>query len=63
MARRRGWSQFSTDEKLEALKADVNTALDMAEHHKRQLEEIQENVKRIAAYISEIARASSRRKP
>jgi hypothetical protein len=31
MRRRRGWSDFDTDEKLEALRADVNRALDLIE--------------------------------
>ena len=36
--RRRGWSAFTVDEKLEALRADVNVALDAKEEIIRRLE-------------------------
>jgi hypothetical protein len=38
MAKRRGWSDFTVDEKLEALRADVNVALDVKEEIVRRLE-------------------------
>lgn len=51
MAKRRGWSQFSTEEKLEALRDDLNRALDLAERNGRRLDTAEENIKRISAYI------------
>lgn len=52
MIKRRGWSQFSPDEKLEALREDVNRALDIAERNAKKLEEIEENLQRIIAHIN-----------
>jgi hypothetical protein len=37
MAKRRGWSDFTVDEKLEALRADVNVAIEAKEEIVRRL--------------------------
>lgn len=39
MAKRhaRGWSQFTAEEKIEALNVDVNLALDLAEKHEAEI--------------------------
>jgi hypothetical protein len=48
MAKRaRGWSDFNTDEKLEALKADVNVALDIAEDLKKRMEKLEAAINRL----------------
>jgi chaperonin cofactor prefoldin len=48
MAKRaRGWSDFNTDEKLEALKADVNVALDIAEDLKKRMEKLEAAISRL----------------
>lgn len=47
MRRRRGWSDFSTEEKLEALRADVNIALDLAEEFKKRLDTLEAKVRRM----------------
>ncbi len=45
MAKRKGWSDFTIEEKLEALKADVNTALDLAETLKKRLDAAEETIR------------------
>ena len=50
MARRvKGWSAFNTEEKLQALHEDVNTALDLVEVLSRRAEAIESLLKRTAA--------------
>ena len=52
MARRRGWSQFDTDEKLEALRGDINVALDQIEELQKWKEQTDATIRRIADAIS-----------
>jgi hypothetical protein len=51
MRKKRGWSHLDTDEKLEALRADVNDALDFIEGLKKSNERIEAAIKRIAAEV------------
>jgi chromosome segregation ATPase len=46
---RRGWSNMSQDEKLEALRSDVNDALDLVEEHEEEITQL----KRVIASLSE----------
>lgn len=49
MARRaRGWSDFDTDEKLEALREDVNVALDKIEELTKAVENLTQKVNRMS---------------
>jgi hypothetical protein len=52
MSRRRGWSDYTPDEKLEALRADVTTALDLIDELKETQKGLENALKRIAAEFS-----------
>jgi hypothetical protein len=49
MAKRaRGWSDFTTDEKLEALRADINIALDAADDLKKRMEKLEKTLNQMS---------------
>jgi hypothetical protein len=54
MARRRGWSQFDTDEKLQALLDDMDQAYALIDKLKSAQEETNATVRRIAAALYEL---------
>jgi ubiquinone biosynthesis protein UbiJ len=41
MKKTKGWSHFNTDEKLEALRDDVNNALDIVEALTKRIEKLE----------------------
>lgn len=49
------WAQMSLEEKLEALRADVNTALDMAEDHDRRIERLEQIIQQLSAGIASLS--------
>jgi hypothetical protein len=49
--RARGWSDFDTDEKLDALRNDVNRALDVAEELKKSLKQTRDEMMRLGAIV------------
>jgi hypothetical protein len=49
--RARGWSQMDTNEKLEALQNDVNTALDMAEAQEKRLKLLEDAFGKLAQQV------------
>jgi hypothetical protein len=51
MRTRRGWSQFDTNEKLEALRADVMNALDMAEDQERRIKALETAMRSLASEV------------
>jgi len=56
MGRRRGWSDFDTDEKLEALRNDVNRALDLAEELEKSLRQLRADMARVAYAVETLQR-------
>ncbi len=46
--RARGWSDFDTNEKLEALRDDVNDALNSVEDLKKRMEEMEAIINRLS---------------
>lgn len=51
MRRRRGWSDFDNDEKLEALRNDVNRALDLSEELDKSIKQLRADMERLAAIV------------
>jgi cell division septum initiation protein DivIVA len=45
--RKRGWSNLDVDDKLEALRDDVNVALDIAEDLKKRMEQVETAINRL----------------
>ena len=52
--RARGWSDFDNDEKLEALRADVNDALDLAERLTEDLKQTNAELAKLARCVYEL---------
>ncbi|MDR3473377.1 MAG: hypothetical protein P4M09_17085 [Devosia sp.] len=62
MARRqaRGWSQFTAEEKTEALRQDVNVALDLAEKHEAEITRLTEALATALRLIDALAHPRTR---
>jgi len=56
MRKRRGWSDFDNDEKLEALRNYVNRALDLAEESDKSLKQLRADVGRLSAIVFQAAK-------
>jgi hypothetical protein len=52
MAKRRGWSDFTVDEKLEALRADVTVAIDAKEEIVRRLERVETAIRQLQHIVA-----------
>ena len=52
----RGWSYFNTGQKLEALRTDVNIALDLTEELKDSLKQTNAELGRLARHVFELTR-------
>ena len=61
--RARGWGDFSTEEKLEVLRTDLSSALDIAENLKRKAPDVEQSIvllhesfQRLSAYVLELGK-------
>ncbi|MGD0236427.1 MAG: hypothetical protein ABSC55_18050 [Syntrophorhabdales bacterium] len=50
----KGWERMSTDEKLQALRTDVNTALDSTEENTREHRFIHEKIDSLAKIVEKL---------
>lgn len=48
---RAGWSKMDHEQKLQALREDVNTALDMAEDQEKRLKRVEDGLQRLSQQV------------